>query len=259
MKTLSDMVWIEFRKAIRSRMPLWTLIGSMFMPVGVAILILLAKNPEISHRLGLVGAKANLAAYAAADWSSYLVLFAEVIAGGGFIFFIIIISWVFGREFTDGTVKDILAVPVPRSSILLAKYFVVVVWSVAIAIIMLLFGILMGVLIHLPGGTTGVILSGSMDAAITICLIIAVVLPFSFFASVGRGYLLPIVFAFLCLIMANLMMVLGWAEYFPWSVTMLYAQGESSLPSISFFLVIFTSLVGMTATYLWWMYADQNR
>jgi ABC-2 type transport system permease protein len=65
--------------------------------------------------------------------------------------------------------------------------------------------------------------------------------------------------AVLTLIMANLVMVVGRAEYFPWAISILYAQGESSLTPISFWIVILTSLAGMLATYLWWKYADQNR
>ena len=72
MNNLSDMVWIELRKAIRSRMPLWTALGSLFMPLGIAFLIFVSKNPGISAKLGLVSAKANLMAYAATDWPTYL-------------------------------------------------------------------------------------------------------------------------------------------------------------------------------------------
>jgi ABC-2 type transport system permease protein len=259
MNDLSDMIWIEFRKAIRSRMPLWTSLGSLFMPLGMALLIFLAKNPELSRKLGLISAKANLIAYSATDWPSYLVLFDEIISAGGFFFFIMAISWVFGREFADGTLKDMLAVPVQRSSILLAKFIVVAAWSAAMAIIILIFGLIVGALIQLPGGSLSVILNGSIVAVKTIGLVIAVVLPFALFASVGRGYLLPMAMAVLTLITANLVMVLGWAEYFPWAVPTLYAQGESSLTSISYWIVFVTSLMGMIATYLWWKYADQNR
>jgi ABC-2 type transport system permease protein len=259
MNNLPDMIWIEFRKVIRSRMPLWTTLGCLFMPLGVGCLIFLAKNPELSRKLGLVSAKANLIAYSATDWSSYLVLLAEIISAGGFFFFILSISWVFGREFADGTLKDMLAVPVQRASILLAKFIVVAAWCVAMSIISLIFGLVMGLLIQLPGGSLNVILHGSTIIAITICLVIAVVLPFAFIASIGRGYMLPMAVAVLSLIMANLIMVLGWAEYFPWAVPMLYAQGDSSMTTISYWIVLFTSLAGMIGTYLWWKYADQNR
>ena len=46
-------------------MPLFTAVGSLFMPLGIAFLIFVATNPEISQKLGLVSAKANLMAYAA--------------------------------------------------------------------------------------------------------------------------------------------------------------------------------------------------
>ena len=129
MKTIGDMIWIEACKAMRSRMPLWTALGSLFMPLGIAFLILVSKNAEISKKLGLISAKANLVAYAATDWPSYLGLFGQIISAGGFFLFVLAISWVFGREFADGTLKDMLAVPVPRASILLAKFVVAAIWS----------------------------------------------------------------------------------------------------------------------------------
>jgi hypothetical protein len=53
MDELAALLWIEGRKAVRSRMPVWTALGSLFLPVGIAFLILVAKNPEISQKLGL--------------------------------------------------------------------------------------------------------------------------------------------------------------------------------------------------------------
>jgi ABC-2 type transport system permease protein len=69
----------------------------------------------------------------------------------------------------------------------------------------------MGAVLQLLGGSLSVVLHGSGVAAITVCLVIAVVLPFALFASVGRGYLLPMGMAVLTLIMSNFIMVVGWA------------------------------------------------
>ena len=117
----------------------------------------------------------------------------------------------------------------------------------------------MGVVLKLPGASTAVVLQGSGVVIITACLTIALVLPFALFASIGRGYLLPIGLAVLTLMMTNLVMIIGRGEYFPWAVPGLYAQGKSSLAPVSYWIVLFTSLAGMLATYLWWKYADQNR
>ena len=240
-------------------MPLATALGSLFMPLGIAFLIFVSKNQEISKKLGLISVKANLMAYAATDWPTYLGLFGQIIAAGGFLLFILIISWTFGREFSDGTLKDMLAVPVQCSSILLAKFIVVAAWSAVLTIVILMAGLVMGAIIKLPGGSIGVIFQSSVPVAITAGLVIVVVMPFALFASVGRGYLLPIGLAVLTLMMTNLVALAGWGEYFPWAVPGLYVQGKSSLAPISYWIVFLTGLVGMVATYLWWKYADQNR
>lgn len=259
MNNLSDMLWIELRKALRSRMPLWTALGSLFMPLGIAFLIFVSKNPEISQKLGLISAKASLISYSATDWPTYLGLYGQIIAAGGFFFLVLAVSWVFGREFADGTLKDMLAVPVRRSTILLAKFILVAVWSAALSLEMFIAGLIMGGVIHLQGGSMQALLQGSVLVVITACLVIGVVLPFAFFASMGRGYLLPLGLAVLSLMAANLVVVIGWGEYFPWAVPMLYAQGKSSLAPASYWIVILTGLGGMLATYAWWMRADQSR
>jgi ABC-2 type transport system permease protein len=259
MYEIRDMIWIELRKAIRSRMPLWTALGSLFMPFGIAFLIFVSKNPEVSQKLGLISAKANLIAYSATDWPTYLGLFGQIIAAGGFFLYVLVVSWVFGREFADGTLKDMLAVPVQRSSILLAKFIVAAVWSAALTIVIFMAGLVMGAIIKLPGSSISVIFQGSALMVITACLVIAVVMPFALFASVGRGYLLPMGVAVLTLMMTNVVAIIGWGEYFPWAVPGLYAQGKSSLAPVSYWIVFFTSLAGMSATYLWWKYTDQNR
>ena len=72
MRNLFSLLWVELRKAHRSRMPLWTALGSLFMPFGIGFLIFVARNPEISRKLGLISAKADLLAYSATDWQAYL-------------------------------------------------------------------------------------------------------------------------------------------------------------------------------------------
>ena len=87
---------------------------------------------------------------------------------------------------------------------------------------------------------------------------ILLVLPFGFFASLGRGTLLPIGIALLALILGNLSMTLGWGEYFPWAIPGVYLQ-EVHLPLFSYIIVLLTGMAGVAGTTLWWKYADQNR
>jgi hypothetical protein len=58
--------------------------------------------------------------------------------------------------------------------------------------------------------------------------------------------------------MTNLVMIAGGAEYFPWVIPGLYVQGKDPLPNVSYWIVLFTGLLGRLVTYLWWKYADQS-
>jgi ABC-2 type transport system permease protein len=259
MNNLADMIWIEAHKAIRSRMPLWTGLGSLVMPMSIAFLVFVARNPNLSQKLGLVSAKANLLAYATIDWPAYLALSGAILAAGGFFLFVLTTSWVFGREFADGTLKDLLAVPVQRASILVAKFVVAAAWSTAQCLIILIVALLMGAVIQLPGASLTIILAGSAVLLIAGGLAIVAAAPFALFASVGRGYLLPLGAALLMAMLTNLVVLAGWGEYFPWAVPGLYAQGKIPLGPISYWLVVLTGLAGMAVTYVWWKYADQNK
>jgi ABC-2 type transport system permease protein len=253
------MLWIEARKAIRSRMPLWTGLGSLLMPLGVSFLIFVAKNPELSQALGLVSAKADLTAYFATDWPVYLSLYAQIIAAGGYFLFILATSWVFGREFADGTLKDLLAVPVQRATILAGKFTVVAIWSAGLTVIIFVAGLALGLLLRLPGGSTAAILQGAILVAQTAGLVIVSVAPFALVASAGRGYLLPLSAAVLAIIVANVVVVAGWGEFFPWAVPMLFAQAKGFTVAASYWIVLLTGLAGLLGTYLWWKFADQSR
>ncbi len=257
MKTLSNMVWIELRKVLRSRVPFFTALGFLVMPLIGALLIFIFKNPQLARQLGLLGTKANLVV-GSADWPGYLILMVEFTALGGFFFFCLAVSWTFGREFTDGTLKDLLAVPVPRFDIVLAKFIVVALWCAALIIETYIVGLVLGAVIQLPGGSIIVLLHGTGLLAVTAVMSISLVMPFGFFASVGRGFLLPIGIAILMLILGNLSITLGWGEYFPWSIPALVLQ-ETPIHPFSYALVALTGLAGMAATYWWWKYADQNR
>ncbi len=259
MHSLVDMIWIESRKALRSWMPLWTALAAALMPLGIAFLIFVARNPEVSKQLGLISAKADLVAYAATDWAIYLGLFGMVMAAGGLMLFGLVISWVFGREFADGTLKDMLAVPVQRTTIVAAKFAVVAVWSAALAVVILGVGMVMGAIIQLPGASSEVFLMGGSRVMVTAVMVIFCTMPLALVASIGRGYLLPIGTMLLAVMAANVLALAGWGEYFPWGVPGLYAMGKTPLTAASYWIVFLTGAAGIIVTDFWWKHADQNR
>ncbi len=259
MNNLINMIWVEGRKAIRSKIPVWTSIFAAFLPIVVSLMILISRNPEISRKLGVISVKADLIGFATTDWHAYLLLLAEMIATAGFFMFIVILSWIFGREFTDGTVKDILAVPVPRTTILLAKFIIYAGWAFAMTLLILMVSLIMGLIVQLPMSEPGVISQGIGLVLLTALFVILVVVPFALVASLGRGYLLPLSLAVVTLILANVAIALGWGDVFPWSIPGLFSQNDNQVGAAGYWVVIATGLLGWWGTDLWWKKADQNK
>jgi ABC-2 type transport system permease protein len=141
-----------------------------------------------------------------------------VVAVGGLLVFSFIATWVFGREFSDATTRYLLALPLPRSTIVLAKFTLVAGWSLAVAV--WLIGLFLGVgwLLQPSGWSAGVAADGVADALIAALLLLPAVAPVALVACLGRGYLAPLASALVALVFAQVAAVLGWGSVVPWSV-----------------------------------------
>lgn len=261
MSNIVQAVWVELLKARRSRMPLLTLLAFSLAPFAGGFFMIIMQDPDLARRLGIISAKAQIIA-GTADWPTYLGILAQATAIGGFILFGFISSWVFGREYADHTITDLLALPTPRYSVVLAKFLVISVWSAAVTACIYLIGLGVGAAVALPSTSAEVLRQGTTTMAMTAGLTIALATPIAFFASAGRGYLPPMGAAILALLLAQLVAVTGWGEFFPWSVPALYAgvagPEYGHLGIVSYVIVILTSLIGMAGTFVWWELADQT-
>ncbi len=261
MNNLTQAIWVELLKARRSKMPLLTVLGFSLAPFAGGFFMIVLKDPDLARRLGIISAKAQIVA-GAADWPTYLGFLAQATSIGGIILFSLVASWVFGREYSDQTIKDLLALPTPRYVIVLAKFILVVGWSAALTLVIYLIGLGVGTAIGLPPTSAEVFWQGTLTIALAAALTIALVTPIAFFGSAGRGYLPPMGAAILAVILAQVIAAAGWGEYFPWSVPALSAgmagPASAHLGLISYVVVILASLLGLAGTFAWWELADQS-
>jgi len=255
MNNIAQAIWVEMLKARRSKMPLFTALGFSLVPLACGFFMIVLKDPELARRVGLISAKAHMLA-GAADWPTFLGLLAQSTIGG-IILFGLIASWVFGREYSDRTVKDLLALPTSRSAIVLAKFVVVAAWSAALTVMICLVGLGVGAAVALPPVSAETFWQGTITIAVSAGLTIAIITPIAFFASAGHGYLAPMGVAMLALLLAQVIAAAGWGEYFPWSIPALYVKGEN-LGTVSYVIIILTSVAGITGTLIWWELADQT-
>src|SRR5687767_14407140 len=220
------------------------------------------KDPERAREMGLLSVKAQLA-MSTADWPTFFSVLTQAIAIGGVIVFSIVTAWIFGREFSDHTAKDLMALPTSRKKIVTAKLMIISAWVFATTIWIYLIGLLVGGLIAIPGWTRQLAWHSFSDVLVTAAMTLLLMAPVAFIASMGRGYLPPLGWAVLTIFFSQIIAATGWGDWFPWSVPALYSgvvgPRSEQLGIHSYVLVTLAGVAGLAATFYWWRNADQTR
>jgi ABC-2 type transport system permease protein len=262
MKAFHAAFWAEMLKARRSRVLLLTIAASLLLPVVGGLFMFILKDPERARAMGLISLKAQLTA-GVADWPTYFQVLLQGTAIGGGMLFAFIEAWVFGREFSDHTAKELLALPTPRGIIVAAKFGLTALWILGLTVLIFAIGLGVGAAVDIPGWSSGLTWT-SFGSLVTIALLTFMLMPFvALFASAGRGYLPALGWAILTMAFAQILGVMGWGDWFPWSVPVLAsgmagpAAGQIGMHSYLSMLLAFS--VGVGSTFAWWQTADQAR
>jgi len=253
-------LWCEVLKVRRSRVLPGTVAAFSLAPIMGSLFVIVLSNPALADANSALQAKAALTGFSP-DWPSFLNMIAQAVGIGGLIIFGFAASWIFGREYSDGTAKDLFVLPVSRSTIVAAKMTAIVLWCAALSVYVFLFSLLMGLLLQLPGWSLQVFWDAAGKVAVTSLLAIILCPPVAFIASIGRGYLAPLGFVVLSVVLAQIVGALGFGTYFPWAVPAIFSKAggiEAVLDFLSYFVVVVTGTAGLIATVLWWNYADQT-
>jgi len=242
---------------------LWTtFIAFALAPVMGGIFIVMVQHPEAMTKAGGLAAKANAMAFAA-NWPSYFSILTQAVGVGGIMVFGFVASWIFGREYSDGTAKDLLALPVSRTKIVNAKFMTYTLWCFALVLSNLLMALLTGTIIGLPIPTFSIIAANMKVYFVTTLLTIIIGSPIAFFAIWGKGYLAPLGFVALTLVFAQVIAAVGYGAYFPWAIPGLYSGASGSyknlLDKFSFLILVITGIFGYLTTIFYWNKADQTK
>jgi ABC-2 type transport system permease protein len=259
---LRQIVVTELIKLRRAKITWLTWLAFSVMPLAGGLFMWIAREPARAARLGLVGQKARLAGITA-DWPSYLALLNQQACVGGMLLLAIIAAYVFGREYSEETAKNMLVLPVPRQLFVLAKLVVIAAWFAALLLSLFGEGVLVGWALGLPGfsarlaaGSLGeILLSGAVGY-----LLVPVV---TWIAALGKGYLAPIGFTIFMLVLGNVFGATGWGKWFPWSIVpMLAGMAGPRLEVLapgSLAVVGATFAAGLAATILQLRNADNTQ
>src|SRR5690625_868122 len=144
---------------IRKSKVIWvTMAAFTIAPLMAGFFMFVLKDPALAKNAGLLGAKAQIAGET--NWPSYLDLHAQIIAVGGILIFGFVTSWIFGREYTDRTITDLLALPFSRSVIVLSKFAAAFITNFILSVYVVVLGFFIGWIIGLPESSVEIVAHG---------------------------------------------------------------------------------------------------
>ncbi|MGB8021956.1 MAG: ABC transporter permease [Candidatus Nanopelagicales bacterium] len=252
-KDLTAALSVELLKLRRSHVPLTTFVVFTVAPLAGALLVFVASDPQRARDLGLVGTKAQLSGITP-DWPGLLMFATQVAVAGSLLVFSFILTWLFGREFVDRTAHYLMALPVPRSAIVAAKFAVFAGWGALLAAWLALVTLGIGSAMRLPSWSA-TLAAGAVSAIVRACLLtLLTAAPIAYVASRTRGFLSPLAAAIGLMVLAQLAAGLGWGAALPWSIPALAAgvAPDQHAGAGSLMIVALTGVVGCWATLRWW-------
>jgi ABC-type transport system involved in multi-copper enzyme maturation permease subunit len=252
----------EFLKLRRSKVTWLSLAALSLGPLAIALFMWIVRDPQRAAQLGLLGAKANLSGLTA-TWSSYFSMLALVVGMGGILLLAFIVAYIFGREYAEGTAKNLLALPVGRHWFALGKLVVAAVWWAVLVAAVIAETLVIGLAMALPGFSVALALGGVRDALLVAAVVYMLAPVVAWIATLGRGYMPPLGFALAMLVLAQVFGKTGWGPWFPWSIVATFVgsvgQRVTTLAPGSLVVVALTFLAGIVATIAQLRYADNTQ
>lgn len=237
----------ELLKLRRSNVPGLTLLAFSFGPLATALFMWMVLEPGRAAELGLLGVKADLLALDA-SWSGYLAMITQMVSIVGSLLLAVMAAYVFGREYAEGTARNMLALPIPRPTIVYAKFAVLAAWWLALVTIILLEAAALAALLNLPGLSPSVLGSAVVHLFLIALIVLLLTSVVAWISVLGRGYLLPLGFAMAMLVLGNVLGATGWGKWFPWTIAPLLAgvagPPAETLSSGSLAVVAATGVMG---------------
>ncbi len=181
MRGLRAAVRVEARKAVTARV---LQASALLLVIGTGVLgaaltaAIEAGNEQIAAKLG--------PAAETTGWPLMLGTVTQIVAAAALLAFGIALSWVFGREFTDGTVYGLFALPVTRASQTAAKLIVHFGWVVLTAAALTGAVTALGLVIGLGAPDTAA--AAGLGRLFLLCAMSGLVAaPAAWAATLGRG------------------------------------------------------------------------
>lgn len=176
------------------------------------------------------------------------------------LLFSIIISYLFGREYNEHTLKTMLTIPISRGKFLMSKYVMFLVWILILTIVTSLSTLIFGFIAGLEGFTLKLFADSFYQLLLSNVLMFLSFSPFVFI-SLFVTNMVPAMIGGAGLTLVN-MLIDGqaWSPYVPWLCPYLISSGEiaqySTGVTVSYGVVLATFVIGVIISYIYFTRKD---
>ena len=176
------------------------------------------------------------------------------------LIFAIIISYLFGREYNEHTLKTMLTIPVSRGKFLISKYIMFLVWIVILTAVTSISTLIFGFIAGLDGFGLKLFIDSFGQLLFANVLLFLTFSPFVFVSLLVTN-MVPAMVGGATLTLVNLMVYgQNWAPYVPWVCPYLIASGEiaeySAGIAVSYGIILVTFLIGLVISYIYFTKTD---
>jgi ABC-2 type transport system permease protein len=137
---------------------------------------------------------------------------------GGLVIVSVIVSFVFGREYAEGTAKNMLALPIPRRNFVFAKIIVSAVWFAALTLWLLVAACVAGGMVGLSGLTPEMVTETAIKLIALAAMSLSCAMLVAWVAVETKGYFAPLGFTIFTMMLGSVFGRTGWAPWVPWCV-----------------------------------------
>ncbi len=171
----------------------------------------------------------------------------------------VVTAYLFNREYTENTLKNLLTIPVSRFHLILSKFLLLFIWIMILTIVAWGLALLFGVLLSLPGLSSFLLLQSFMKFLMAGGLLFLLSTPMVLLTLVMKTYVPPIILT-IVITMINVMIANSeHKDLFPWTAILDIVNNELQLtypPEYSYVIVTATSIIGFLTTIFYFKKVD---
>ena len=176
------------------------------------------------------------------------------------LLFSIIISYLFGREYNEHTLKTMLTVPISRGKFLISKYLMFLIWILILTVVTSLSTLAFGFAAGLTGFTLQLFLNSFAELLFANILLFLTFSPFVFISLFITNMVPAMVGGASLTLVSLLVNGQSWAPYVPWACPYLISSGEIADYGVSLMIpygvILVTFIIGIVVSYIYFTKKD---